>query len=60
MRDVRLTTGWRVTIPIEIRRALGIRPKDRIEFNMPFDSNAALLRVIPHTSARTRRLPRRK
>jgi AbrB family looped-hinge helix DNA binding protein len=36
MRQVitRVTSKGQVTIPVEIRRALGIKPRDRVEFSL--------------------------
>ena len=39
-RNTSVTSKGQVTIPVEVRRALGIQPHDRIEFQLTDDGSA--------------------
>jgi antitoxin PrlF len=45
--DTALTQKGQVTIPVEVRKALGLRPRDRIRFEVDAEHGVATLRRAP-------------
>jgi AbrB family looped-hinge helix DNA binding protein len=42
--ETTLTQKGQVTIPIEVRKAMGLRPRDKVRFEYDADSGVAVLR----------------
>jgi AbrB family looped-hinge helix DNA binding protein len=51
---MRVTDKGQVTIPIEVRRYLDIRPGDDVEFNVAEDEQVRLVRRVEQPSRGTR------
>ena len=45
--DTALTTKGQVTIPVEVRRALGLQPHDKVRFEFDPERGVATLRRAP-------------
>lgn len=50
--ETTVTQKGQVTIPAELRRALGIKPRDRVIFELEDEEKAARLRPAPSKVAR--------
>jgi AbrB family looped-hinge helix DNA binding protein len=45
--ETRITEKGQVTIPVEVRRALGLHPRDRVSFEIDPERGVATLRQVP-------------
>lgn len=51
-REITVTQKGQVTIPAEIRRALGIKPRDKVIFELEAEEKVARIRPAPSKVAR--------
>lgn len=51
-REIAITRKGQVTIPVEVRRALGLKARDRVIFELSAEEGVAKLRPAPSKVAR--------
>jgi AbrB family looped-hinge helix DNA binding protein len=49
--ETRVTEKGQVTIPIEVRKALGLKPRDRVNVEYDPDRGVAVIRPLPSVVA---------